>query len=120
LETADDWINSTRHPRWRFKLIVELFVSCIKLRDRLPLSGYYYEVFYPTSVESRFIAACPEEYDGGIQFCYAPAILQYEPEIFQREENGTSALFGEQNFIRATVAQRKESIVVCPAVVTFR
>jgi hypothetical protein len=95
-------------------------VSCIKLKDRLPLSGYFYEVFYPTSAESRFVEACPEEHDGGTQFCYAPAILQYEPNIFQRKENGMSALFGGQNFIRATVAQRAESIVVCPAVVTFR
>jgi len=95
-------------------------VSCIKLKDRLPLSGYFYEVFYPTPGESRFIEACPEECDGGIQFCYAPAILQYESDIFRKKENGTSAFFGEHSFVRATIAQRAESIVVCPAVVIFR
>ncbi|KAF2187998.1 hypothetical protein K469DRAFT_748794 [Zopfia rhizophila CBS 207.26] len=120
LKTADDWIHSTKNGRSRFKLIVELFTHCIKLKGKLPLSDYYYELHYPTSSEGRFIAARPEDYNREIHFCFAPAILEYEPKMFQRTEYSASAVFGEQIIIRTTDAQRKESRVVCPAVVTFR
>jgi hypothetical protein len=121
LETADDWIGSTRNGQRRYKLIQRLFESCIKLKDKSRLSQYFYEIYYPTSFDGQFVEAEPfEEQNYGQRcFCLAPAVLEYDPKLFQRLGSGSGGLFGEQNYIRASDEQRKECRVVCKALVTF-
>lgn len=124
METAEDWIGSTRNGRQRYKLIQRLFESCIKLKNKSRLSQYFYEIHYPASFDCRFVEAeyqpFEEQHNGQRRFCLAPAILEYEPKLFQRLGSGSGALFGEQNYIRASDEQREECRTVCKALVTFR
>jgi hypothetical protein len=122
LKTSEEWIKTTKNGRSRFKLIVELFASCIKLRDSLKMSRYNYELYYPTSSEIQFVEvdARPDGNYHHINFYFAPAILQYESNesnTFHDTETVGGILLGRQNVARMTDEQRTESRVVCPAVV---
>ena len=121
LKTSEDWIKTTKNGRSRFKLIVELFVSCIKFRDSLKMSEHYYELYYPTSSEIQFMEtdANPDGDSRNIDFYFAPAILQYESNIFRDIKTVGSILLGHRNVVRATDEQRTESKVICPAVVVL-
>jgi len=100
-----------------------LFESCIKLKDKSRRSEFFYEIHYPAPFDCRFVRVeyqpIEERNSGQRPFCLAPAILEYEPKLFQRSGSGSGALFGEQNFLRASDEQRKECRVVCEALVTF-
>lgn len=85
----------------------------------LPLSEQYYELYFPASSESYFVSNDPEDRDRKIKFCFAPAILEYDPEIFEMAGPGGCGLFGEKNFIHATNEQRRSSRIVCRADAVF-
>jgi hypothetical protein len=124
LKTSEDWIKTTKNGRSRFKLIVELFVSCSKLRHSLKMSEHYYELYYPTSSEIQFMEAdaTPDGDSRNIDFYFAPAILQYESNksnIFHDTKTVGSILLGHRNVVRATDEQRTGSKVICPAVVVL-
>jgi hypothetical protein len=87
LRTADDGIKYTKNGLSLFNVLSEIFRRCIKLKHRLSLSKYDYEVYFPASLESRFISTELEDQGRQIKFCFAPAILEYDPEMF--EMNGS-------------------------------
>jgi len=124
LETAEDWISSTRNGQQRYKRIQSLFERCIKLKDELRLSSYFYEIYYPGPFDEQFVEADyllreQEQNKDHRSFYLAPAILEYHPRLFHRLTGGSGALFGEQNCIRASDDQRKECSTVCKALITF-
>jgi len=118
LKTAEDWIKTTKSGRGRFKYIHELFITCIQLRDKLPLSERYYELYYPASFDDRFIEGKLQSGIGGVDFCLSPAIVEFDPDMFVRERIGASVMHGAQNFIHATEEQRRKGRLVCRARVT--
>lgn len=120
LRTVEDWNHCTTLGVSRFKHIKQLFDRCIKLRNLFAMSEYYYELHYPTSADTRFMDLDPEDMGKKVQFCFTPAILEYEPDLSQRAEWGVSAVFGSQRFISATPEKRQESRLAYPAVVKFR
>ena len=119
LQTADDWIKHTKNGLSRYNVLFDLFRRCIKLRYLLPLSEHCYEIKFPTSSESHFLSTDPVNQDRQIKYCFSPAILEYEPELFGMVEYDGSVLFGRKNIVYATVEQRRECRIICPALGMF-
>jgi len=119
ITSIDQWVSNTENGLNRFKLIQEIFVKTITLKYQLPLSSCYYELHYPTPSEGHLIEDSEEEPGAQVEFYFAPAILEYEPEMFEERKNGIISLFGEQKFVRVTEAERKQARVVSKAVARF-
>jgi hypothetical protein len=120
LRTVEDWIHHTPLGVSRFKCVKQLFDRSIKLRNLFAMSEYLYELQYPTCADTRFMNLDTEDLGKKVQFCFAPAILEYEPDPSQRAEWGVNAVIGSQRFISATPERRQDSRLAHPAVVKFR
>jgi hypothetical protein len=49
LQIADDWIHRTKLGLPRFERIVQLFATCVRLRDTIALFECYFELYYPSA-----------------------------------------------------------------------
>ncbi|KAN0089632.1 hypothetical protein V8E51_019892 [Hyaloscypha variabilis] len=126
----NDWINSTRDSRSRYKVISQIFTASIKLKARLPLTEQYYELLSPASgtpfsrdlmaVDGEDVADMDIPNDSKIQFCITPGIIEYPMSMFTERTEGVEALFGPRNFVRATAIEQRKGRVICPAIVTLQ
>jgi hypothetical protein len=119
LQTADDWIQHTDNGVARFHALVELFRRGIWLKHMLRLSEYCYELYFPAESESWFMSTDPGDQGRKIKYCFAPAIVEYAPEVFDMAKHDILVLCERENIVHATKKQRKEGRIVCLAVGIF-
>jgi hypothetical protein len=119
LQTADDWIQHTNNGVARFHAFVELFRQGIWLKHMLRLSEYCYELYFPAESESWFMSTDLEDQGRKIKYCFAPAIVEYAPQVFGIAKHDISVFCERENIVHATHEQRKKGRIVCLAVGIF-
>lgn len=105
-----EWMDNDPVGQDRFERNAQAFASAIRLRSRLALSEFRFELYRPSGFKGRFTDTEPDQWKRRIKYCLSPAILEHPA---QAEQKGWAInyLIGAQRVITTTAEEQKREKV---------